>query len=169
MEALSGWYGVIRGPRPPSVRWSQLGSVVRRKKRTMAFRTVSAPAAQRWATAFIEGGPIKVEGQETRVCVECWDRVRLQGSLAALGPDDIAERRVLEDASAKVRAHCCTSWATFGRVREVLRGAAKRVEKAQEVVAEALKVQTQREEELAEERHFEASRSCSQLSQEPTS
>ena len=29
---------------------------------------------------------------------------RLEGSLAALGPDDIAERRVLEDALAKVRA-----------------------------------------------------------------
>ena len=49
--------------------------------------------------------------------------VLLQGSLAALGPDDVAERRVLEDALAKVRARAIVApiGQRLDRVREVLR------------------------------------------------
>ena len=66
-------------------------------------------------------------------------------------PDDVAERHVLEDALAKVRARAIV--APIGQLDECEKfceRAEKRVEKAQEAVAEALKVQTQREEELAE-------------------
>ena len=78
--------------------------------------------------------------------------VRLQGSLTALGPDDVAERRVLEDALAKVRARAIVApiGQRLDECEKFCERAAKRVEKAQEAVAEAVKVQTQREEELAE-------------------
>ena len=69
--------------------------------------------------------------------------VRVEG-LAPLGPDDIAERRVLEDALAKVFARA-TIAPVGQRVDECEKfgeRAAKRFEKAQEVVGEALKVQT---------------------------
>ena len=83
---------------------------------------------------------------------------RLEGSLAALGRDDIAERRVLEDALAKVRARAIVApvGQRLDEYKKYCEGATKRLEKAQEVVCEALKV-TQREEELAEgKRRLEA-------------
>ena len=50
----------------------------------------------------------KTEVPESRDTTSRQMRMRrllgLEGSLAALGPDDVAERRVLEDALAKVRA-----------------------------------------------------------------
>ena len=78
--------------------------------------------------------------------------VRVEGSLAVLGPDDVAERRVLEDALAKVRARATVApvGPRLDECDKYCERAAKRFEKAQEVVSEALKVQIQREEELAE-------------------
>ena len=86
---------------------------------------------------------------------------RLECSLSALGPDDAAERRVLEEALTKVRAR--TAVAPVGQrlddCEQYCERAAKRLEKAQETVAEALKAQTHREEELAEgKRRLEALR-----------
>ena len=77
---------------------------------------------------------------------------RLTGSLAALGPDDLEERRALEDALLKVHARATVAPVghRLGDCEKICERAAKRFEKAQEVVAEALKAQTQREEELAE-------------------
>ena len=67
---------------------------------------------------------------------------RLEGSLAVLGPDDVEERRVLATvAPVGQRLDECEKYCE--RV-------VKRLEKAQEVVTEALKAQTLREEELAE-------------------
>ena len=81
---------------------------------------------------------------------------------ATLGPDDITERRVLEDALAKVRARAIVApvGQRLDECKKYCERAAKRLEKAQEVVCEALKVQTQREEELAEgKRRLEAHQS----------
>ena len=62
--------------------------------------------------------------------------------LAALGPDDVAERRVLEDALAKVRARAIV--APIGQrlveCEKFCERAAKRVDKVQEAMGEALKV-----------------------------
>ena len=62
--------------------------------------------------------------------------VRLQGSLAALGPDDIAERRVLEDALAKVRARAIVApvGQRLDECEKFCERAAKRVEKARRSV-----------------------------------
>ena len=59
---------------------------------------------------------------------------RLEGSLAALGRDDIAERRVLEDALAKVRARAIVAGQRLHQYKKYCEGATKRLEKAQEVV-----------------------------------
>ena len=69
-----------------------------------------------------------------------------------MGPDDVAERRVLEDALAKVRARATVApvGQRLDECEKYCERAAKRLEKAKESVGEALKVQTQREEELAE-------------------
>ena len=87
--------------------------------------------------------------------------VRLEGSLAALGPDDVAERTVLEDALAKIRARATVApvGQRLDECEKYCERAAKRLEKAKESVGEALKVQVQREEELAEgKRRMEALR-----------
>ena len=70
--------------------------------------------------------------------------VRLEGSLAALGPDDIAERRVLEDALAKVRARAIIApvGQRLDECKKCCERAAKRLEKAQEVVCEALNLRS---------------------------
>ena len=78
--------------------------------------------------------------------------VRLEGSLAALGPDDVAERRVLEDAKVRARAAVAPVGQRLDECEKYCERAAKRLEKAKESVGEALKVQAQREEELAEEK-----------------
>ena len=60
--------------------------------------------------------------------------VRLQSSLAALGPDDVAERRVLEDALAKVRARAIVApiGQRLDECEKFFERAEKRVEKARE-------------------------------------
>ena len=64
----------------------------------------------------------------------------------------VAERRVLEDALAKVRARATVApvGQRLDECEKYCERAAKRLEKAKETVGEALKVQTQQEEELAE-------------------
>ena len=157
IDVPAGWTQIIRGSP------SSLSAVAQRTPGGTEAQSVSRFEGGSPAAAFIEGGPIEIEDQEARVCVECLGTgtvgspyvfgvspqegqdgginrvrhhqsttreaslaevnakmVRLQGSLAALGPDDISERRVLED-EGPCTSHCCTSWATFGRVREVLR------------------------------------------------
>ena len=78
--------------------------------------------------------------------------VRLEGSLAALGPHDVEERRVLEEALSKVRVRATVApvGQRLDECEKYCERAAKRLEKAQEVMTEALKAQTLREEELAE-------------------
>ena len=77
---------------------------------------------------------------------------RLEGSLAVLGSEDVEERRVLEQALSKVRVRATVApvGQRLDECEKFCERAVKRVEKAQEAVAEALKVQTQREAELAE-------------------
>ena len=77
---------------------------------------------------------------------------RLEGSLAVLGPDDVEERRVLEEALSKVRVRATVApvGQRLDECEKYCERAVKRLEKAQEVVTEALKAQTVREEELAE-------------------
>ena len=67
---------------------------------------------------------------------------RLEGSLAVLGPDDAEERRVLEEALSKVRARATVALVgqRLDECEKYCERAAKRLEKAQEVVTEALKV-----------------------------
>ena len=82
-------------------------------------------------------------------CRSKCENISFQGSLAALGPDDIAEWRVLEDALAKVRARAIVApvGQRLDECEKFFERAAKRVEKAQEAVAEALKVQSWQREE----------------------
>ena len=72
--------------------------------------------------------------------------VRLEGSLAALGPHDVEERRVLEEALSKVRVRATVApvGQRLDECEKYCERAAKRSEKAQEVVTEALKAQTLR-------------------------
>ena len=59
---------------------------------------------------------------------------RLEGSLAALGPDDVEERRVLEEALSKVRARATVApvGQRLDECEKYCERAAKRLEKAQE-------------------------------------
>ena len=61
-------------------------------------------------------------------------------------PDDVAERRVLEDALAKVRARATVApvGQRLDECEKYCERAAKRLEKAKESVGEALKVEVQR-------------------------
>ena len=64
---------------------------------------------------------------------------RLEGSLAALGRDDIAERRVLEDALAKVRARAIVAVGQrLDEYKKCCEGATKRLEKAQEACVRSI-------------------------------
>ena len=67
--------------------------------------------------------------------------VRLEGSLAALRPHDVEERRVHEEALSKVRVRATVApvGQRLDECEKYCERAAKRLEKAQEVVTEALK------------------------------
>ena len=184
MEAPSGLYEVIRGPRPPSVRRTSVSGlgVSCSKEKKERWRSGSSvrpqPNAGQQPSSKVDPSKLKVKklecalnalGPEQSAARACLEEVlkkaktegstesrdtttrppeaslaeanakmaRLQGSLAAVGSDDIAERRVLEDALAKVRARAIVApvWQRLDECEKFCERVAKRVEKAQDVVA----------------------------------
>ena len=157
---------IIRGRRPPSVQWPSARQEIPKRGQSVVSK-IWAPGSilQRRPCEFgrcsqknEDGGFCGVRDtislpSEASLAEANTKIARLEGSLAVLGPDDIAERRVLEDA----RAVIAPVWQRLDECRKCCERAAKLLEKAQEVVCEALKVQIQREEELAEgKRRLEA-------------
>ena len=95
--------------------------------------------------------------------------VRLKASLTALGPDNVEERRVLEEFRV---ATVAPVGQRLDDCEKFCERVAKRFEKAQEAVSETLKAQSLREEELADGKRrlseFRAEAAAQPLPERPT-
>ena len=98
----SGWYSVVRGPRPPPVQWPrqqpwgpQWSYPVQRPKVTEVKE--GSPSKRRWQRGNVQGNPDEVQAA-ARSRVE-----RLERALAILGEGDSAEIRGLQAALKEAR------------------------------------------------------------------
>ena len=116
MEIPSGWFEVIRGPRPPSVRWPQAHD--RQPPRGQPFegergrRSGPGVRPQSRPNASAQSAPQQRSAAEARprltpaqVASNATSRVsRLERCIAQLSPDDSTELRALQAALEKARA-----------------------------------------------------------------
>ena len=141
MEVPNGWLQIIRGPKPPSARWSQT------KPSDKPHRAPGvSPDSKQTLTPQVRGPQIPRRTPESNRSAAAAKIARIQASIAALGDEDPEEVELLKKALMKAELQAKTppletqiahAVQFIERAKKRVAGADEKIRKAAEALRQA--------------------------------